>query len=117
MFSGLANMFGFGNASNANQERENQPSVPQPAPTNPLLEESKPQAKINLNKVPEPLNRSKEQYEYNTYRYSTLNDLNFLGDPNPTYSSNIASTNLQGADNLGCNLNDGNCAYNTNLPI
>jgi hypothetical protein len=91
-------------------------NVPAPSPTtNSLLPGSETNNAQPFN--PQAMQSSDNQYEYNSYAYSTLNRLNFMGEPNSTYNSNIQSTPLQGASNMGCNLSDGNCSYNTNLPI
>ena len=93
-------------------------SAPAPAPaptTNSLLPGNETNNAQPFN--PEAMQSSDEQYEYNSYAYSSLNRLNFNGEPHPTYESKIDSTPLAGAGNMGCNLSDGNCSYNTNLPI
>lgn len=66
---------------------------------------------------PQADNQANHQYEFNTYGYSTLNNLNYMGEPTPTYNSNVENTALEGASNLGCDVNDSNCSYNTNLNI
>jgi hypothetical protein len=83
-------------------------STPDPAPTTS-------QYKI-FN--PKSHNNSDEQYEFNSYRYSTINNLDYLEDPKPTFNSKIANNVLNESDtSLGCDVNDGNCSYNTNLNI
>lgn len=66
---------------------------------------------------PESHNNSNEQYEFNSYKYSTLNNLNSLSDPLAVFNSNLANTSLDNASNLGCDVNGTNCSYNTNLQI
>ena len=66
---------------------------------------------------PSSHNNSKDKYEFNSYRYSSLNNLDFLGEPQPTYQAKIGSNNLVNSPGLGCDINDANCSYNTNLPI
>lgn len=91
-------------------------SVPQPtATTNSMLPGATTSTAHEFN--PQANNRARYQYEFNTYGYSTLNNLNYMGTPQPTYNSNIQNTALDGASNLGCDVNDGNCSYNTNLNL
>ena len=91
-------------------------ALPQPNPTtNTLLPAAATQSAQRFN--PQANNQANHQYEYNTYGYSTLNKLNYLGAPQPTYNSNVQNAALDGASNLGCDVNDGNCSYNTNLNI
>jgi hypothetical protein len=91
-------------------------ALPQPNPTtNTLLPAATTQNAHRFN--PQANNQANHQYEFNNYGYSTLNKLNFMGNPQPTYNSNVQNTALEGASNLGCDINDGNCSYNTNLNI
>ena len=91
-------------------------SMPQPNPTtNTLLPAAATQNAQKFN--PQANNQAKHQYEFNTYGYSTLNKLNYLGAPQNTYNSSVKNAPLEGASNLGCDVNDGNCSYNTNLNI
>ena len=66
---------------------------------------------------PRSHNNADEQYEFNSYKYSSLNRLDYLGEPQPTYNSNVESNTLDGVNTPGCDLNNGNCSYNTNLNI
>jgi hypothetical protein len=84
-------------------------------PTTPPLPASTTQTAYEFK--PESRNNSDEQYEFNTYKYTALNNLTQFGHPTPVYNSGVANTALEGADNLGCDINDGNCSYNTNLNI
>lgn len=91
-------------------------ATPQPSPTtNTLLPAATTQNAQMFN--PQADNQANHQYEFNTYGYSTLNKLNYMGKPQPTYQSNVGNTALEGASNLGCDVNDSNCSYNTNLNI
>jgi len=82
--------------------------APDPAPTTSQYKEFN----------PESHNNSDEQYEFNSYRYSTINNLDYLEDPTPAFNSKIANNVLNESDtSLGCDINDGNCSYNTNLNI
>ena len=82
--------------------------TPDPAPTTSQFKEFN----------PESHNNSDEQYEFNSYRYSTINNLDYLEDPKPTFTAKIANNPLNEYDStLGCDVNDGNCSYNTNLNI
>jgi hypothetical protein len=91
-------------------------AIPQPSPTtNTLLPAATTQNARAFN--PQANNQANHQYEFNTYGYSTLNNLNYMGTPQPTYNSNVENTALEGAANLGCDVNDSNCSYNTNLNI
>ena len=66
---------------------------------------------------PESHNNSTEDYELNSYRYSSLNNLQYLGDPQPTYDTKIQNNQLEDSPQIGCDANGGNCSYNTNLNI
>lgn len=83
-------------------------SIPQPSPTT-----GSTYKEFN----PESHNNATEEYALNNYKFSTLNNLNYLKEPLPTFNSNVVNTPLQGANNLGCDLTNGNCSYNTNLNI
>ena len=83
-------------------------AVPAPAPTTAPFKEVKPEAH----------NTSEEEYSLNNYRYSTINNLGYLGEPKPTFDSKIQSNKLNDREEgLGCDINDANCSYNTNLNI
>jgi hypothetical protein len=91
-------------------------TTPMPAPNNnSLLPAATTQAAQEFK--PEAVNNANHQYEFNTYKYSSLNNLNHMNDPLPAYNGRIKNTPLNGANNLGCDINDGNCSYNTNLNI
>ena len=91
-------------------------AAPKPSPTtNTLLPASTTQNAQVFN--PQANNQANHQYEFNTYGYSTLNKLNYIGNPQPTYQSNVENTALENVSNLGCDVNDSNCSYNTNLNI
>lgn len=66
---------------------------------------------------PQAADDAEEEFEFNSYSYSNLNNLTNMGDPLPAYNGGIQNTPLEGANNLGCDVNDGNCSYNTNLNI
>ena len=93
-------------------------SSPSPMPvetTSCLVPDSERQNVYRFN--PRSHNNANEQYEFNSYKYSSLNRLDYLGDPQPTYNSNVESEPLDGANTPGCDINSGNCSYNTNLNI
>ncbi len=91
-------------------------ALPQPSPTtNALLPGATTQSAHHFN--PQADNQANHQYEFNTYGYSTVNRVSHLGNPTPTYQSNVQNTALEGSNNLGCDINDSNCSYNTNLNI
>ena len=79
-------------------------SIPSPAPTT---------GSVYKPFNPKSHNNADEEYTLNNYQFSSVN----LGGLSFTYDSNLKNTALRGANNLGCDINDGNCSYNTNLNI
>jgi hypothetical protein len=68
--------------------------------------------------APNARNNANHQYELDSYRYSSLNRLDYMGDPSPTFESSLANNVLDNSTgNMGCDINGGNCSYNTNLNI
>lgn len=61
-------------------------------------------------------NNAEEEYTLDNYRLSSIN-MGAPAIPEPTFNSNVGNTAINGASNMGCDINDGNCAYNTNLNI
>lgn len=73
---------------------------------------------LEARSAPSARNNANHQYELDSYRYSSLNRLDYIGTPTPTFESSLSNDVLDNSTgNMGCDINGGNCSYNTNLNI